>query len=141
MLPEGRLGVLLQQVKQSQIDTCLYHTAASSPSLYCDHFCSRERFPTEVAIELTSLEGEIWQVQFSHDGSMLAACGSKGQVVIWNSSFEVIQVLRDHDDGVGNISWSPDDSMIVTTSQDRYARLWAVRVSVFKPWYSLVGSC
>ncbi|KAF4841146.1 WD repeat-containing protein [Colletotrichum siamense] len=125
MLPENRLAVLLQQVKQSQIDSCLWHTTASSPSLYSDHYCERSHFPTEVALELTDLNGEVWQVQFSHDGKRLAACGSGEAVVIWDlPSFSVSQVLRPHAHGVGNFSWSPDDSMLVTCSQDKYARLW-----------------
>ncbi|TKW57044.1 WD repeat-containing protein 26 [Colletotrichum tanaceti] len=125
MLPENRLAVLLQQVKQSQIDSCLFHTTASSPSLYSDHYCERSHFPTEIALELTDLAGEVWQVVFSHDGKRLAACGDGEAVVIWDlPSFTVSQVLRPHALGVGGLSWSPDDSMIVTCSQDKYARLW-----------------
>ncbi|KAM0492131.1 hypothetical protein ACHAP8_010128 [Fusarium lateritium] len=126
MLPENRLAVLLEQVKQSQIDTCLYHTQALSPSLYSDHFCDRRWFPTEVALDLTDMNDEIWQVQFSHDGSRLAACGSGRQVVIWDThTFSVAKVLDGHDEGVGNMSFSPDDSMILCCARDGYARLWS----------------
>ncbi|TQV99287.1 WD domain-containing protein [Cordyceps javanica] len=128
MLPENRLAVLLDHVKKSQIDTCLYHTAASSPSLYSDHSCERRNFPTEVALELSDLAGEAWQVQFSHDGSRLAACGSSEAVVIWETTtFAITCILADHEAGVGNISWSPDDTMLVTCSQDHFARLWDAR--------------
>ena len=129
MLPENRLAVLLDHVKKSQIDRCLYHTAASSPSLYADHSCERRNFPTEVALELSDLAGEAWQVQFSHDGTRLAACGSSEIVIIWETtSFAISVILSDHEAGVGNVSWSPDDTMIVTCSQDRFARLWDARV-------------
>lgn len=129
MLPENRLAVLLEQVKQKQIDTCLYHTAASSPSLYSDHFCDRRNFPTEVALELTDLAGEVWQVQFSHDGSKLAACGSRENVMIWETkTFTLVSALTEHELGVGNLAWSPDDSYIITCSQDKYARLWDANV-------------
>lgn len=130
MLPESRLAVLLQQVKQSQIDTCLYHTAASSPSLYSDHSCSRDRFPTEVALELR-LDGEAWIVQFSPDGTMLAACGSSEQVLIWGKQFQFYRSLDAHEAGVGNIVWSPDSTLIVTCCQDKLARLWDARVSSY----------
>ncbi|KAI8243442.1 hypothetical protein K4K55_008142 [Colletotrichum sp. SAR 10_96] len=40
------------------------------------------------------------------------------------SELSISQVLRPHAHGVGNFSWSPDDSMLVTCSQDKYARLW-----------------
>ncbi|KAH6892108.1 WD40-repeat-containing domain protein [Thelonectria olida] len=127
MLPENRLAVLLSQVKQSQIDTCLYHTEALSPSLYSDHFCDRRNFPSEIAIELSDVAGEVWQVQFSNDGSKLAACGSREHVILWDTkTFGVIRLLSDHDNGVGNLAFSPDDSMIVCCSQDKCARLWDV---------------
>jgi WD repeat-containing protein 26 len=138
MLPEHRLATLLQQVKQSQIDNCKYHTAPMSPSLYADHLCDRRLFPSEVALELSDLQGEVWQVQFSNDGSRLAACGGSQHVVIWSTdTFAVLQTLDHHDAGIGNISWSPDDSMLVTCSQDKYARLWDP--SVRYPHY--LGNC
>lgn len=134
MLPENRLAVLLHQVKQSQINSCLFHTAASSPSLYSDHLCDRRVFPRDIVLELTEMRGEVWEVQFSHDGSRLAACGSGDSVVVWETkSFQVInaftiQVQKDHESGVASISWSPDDSMMVTCSRDNFARLWDVKV-------------
>lgn len=130
MLPENRLAVLLEHVKQSQIDTCLYHTAASSPSLYSDHLCDRRNFPSEFALELVDLGGEVWSVRFSHDGTRLAACGSREHVKIWDThNFSVTHVLPNHGgEGVGDIAWSPDDSMIMTCSFDKYARLWDTNV-------------
>ena len=129
MLPENRLAVLLQHVKQSQIDSCLYHTTAASPSLYSDHYCERRHFPTEVAIELHDLVGEVWQLQFSHDGTHLAACGSSDNVVIWDcSDFSISAILPGHDKGVCNIAWSPNDKMIVTCARDKHARLWNAQV-------------
>lgn len=129
MLPENRLAVLLQTVKQGQIDTCLYHTAASSPSLYHDHSCPRHRFPTEVGLELDDCDGEVWRVMFSPDGSMLAACGSR-KVVVWDDRFERIMEVEYHPAGVGDISWSPDSKMLVSCGQDRTARVWSVPVSL-----------
>ncbi|KAF4119640.1 WD repeat-containing protein 26 [Geosmithia morbida] len=125
MLPENRLAVLLQSVKQSQIDTCLYHTAVASPSLYTDHRCARSRFPSEMAMDLLDLGGEAWQVRYSPDGRMLAACGESG-VVIWDSQYNVHLKPQGHEGGVGNISWSPDSSMLVTCSQDNTAMLYSV---------------
>ncbi|RDA93481.1 hypothetical protein CP533_2642 [Ophiocordyceps camponoti-saundersi (nom. inval.)] len=133
MLPEHRLAVLLEQVKQRQIDTCLYHTAASPPSLYSDHYCDKRGFPTEVAIELTDLVGEAWQVQFSNDGSKLAAGGGRENVMIWETkTFTLVNALSGHGIGVGNLAWSPDDSLIVTCSQDKVARLWDAQAGTLR---------
>ncbi|KJK75073.1 hypothetical protein H634G_09708 [Metarhizium anisopliae BRIP 53293] len=151
MLPENRLAVLLHQVKQSQINSCLFHTAASSPSLYADHHCDRRVFPRDIVLELTEMRGEVWEVQFSHDGTQLAACGSSDSVFIWETwSFQVVhalsmQVQKDHHSGVASIAWSPDDSMMVTCSQDHFARLWDTKngqlIKKLKRFDEPVSSC
>jgi WD repeat-containing protein 26 len=130
MLPEHRLAVLLEQVKESQISSCLFHTSAQSPSLYADHVCDRSQFPSEVMVELEKHSNEVWQIAFSHDGSRLASCGQDSFVLIWEvPSFELLHTLDAHDDkGVGNVAWSPDDSMIVTCGRDHYAKIWDAEV-------------
>jgi WD40 repeat protein len=131
MLPEHRLAVLLQQVKRSQIANCLYHNTASSPSLYQDHICDESQFPSKTTVELNKHNGEVWHVVFSHDGSRLASCGGDGVCIIYEvGSFDVLQTLADHEDGVASMAWSPDDSMIVTCCRDKRARLWDTNVSI-----------
>lgn len=138
MLPEHRLAALLQQVKEHQISTCMYHTNPEPPSLYADHFCAKSRFPSEVVYELDDHSGEVWQVQFSHDGTKMASCGKDNLVIIWAvPSFDVLHKLDavpnsdpNHDaPGVGAVAWSPDDSMLVTCGRDYHAKLWDVEVS------------
>lgn len=125
MLPEHRLAVLLQQVKNSQIDSCIWHTSASSPSLYSDHLCDRKMFPIQTFKELADTGGEVWQIRFSHDGKRLAGCGSDHRVLIWDTeTFKLVHTLEGHQDGVGNIAWSPDDTMLVTCGRDLYVRIW-----------------
>lgn len=132
MLPEHRLAVLLTQVKRSQISNCLYHNMIASPSLYQDHHCDRHNFPVKSFLELDKHVGEIWQVVFSHDGSRLASGGSDGLLIIYEvGSFEVLHTLAGHESGVCSISWSPDDSLLVTGSTDKRARLWNAAVSSF----------
>ncbi|KAI0537781.1 WD40-repeat-containing domain protein [Xylaria digitata] len=127
MLPEHRLSDLLDQVKESQIAGCTWHSSAQPPSLYSDHICNPLDFPTETVFELDDHAGEVWQVVFSHDGTKLASCGSDKQVIIWEvPSFKILHSLKDHEDGVGNVAWSWDDSMLVTCCRDRYARLWNI---------------
>ncbi|GAW12532.1 hypothetical protein ANO14919_019020 [Xylariales sp. No.14919] len=128
MLPEHRLADLLDQVKQSQITACVWHSNGEAPSLYSNHACNRLDFPTETVFELDDHAGEVWQVVFSHDGTKLASCGSDKQVIIWEvPSFKILHSLKEHEEGVGNVAWSWDDSMLVTCCRDRYARLWDVK--------------
>ncbi|KAK4204252.1 WD40-repeat-containing domain protein [Triangularia verruculosa] len=125
MLPERRLAVLLDNVKQNQIDKCLYHTTINPPSLYSDHICERSQFPTEVMLELDKQQGEVWQIKFSPSGDRLATCGSAKGICLWDSrTFNLIRVLNGHDTEVSNIAWSPDDTMLISCSMDGYAKVW-----------------
>ncbi|KAH8909098.1 WD domain-containing protein [Coniochaeta sp. PMI_546] len=148
MLPEHRLAALLQQVKEHQISTCMYHTNPEPPSLYADHFCAKSRFPSEVVYELDDHSGEVWQVQFSHDGTKMASCGKDNLVIIWAvPSFDVLHKLDavpnsdpNHDaPGVGAVAWSPDDSMLVTCGRDYHAKLWDVEPGTLRTQYEAFG--
>lgn len=130
MIPEHRLAVLLQQVKQGQISNCIYHNTETSPSLYSDHQCDRNNFPLRVVLELEKHSGEVWDIQFSHDGTRLATCGEDGTAIVYDATtFEVLHVFADHENGVCSIAWSPDDTMLVTCAMDKCARLWNTDVS------------
>lgn len=125
ILPEHRLAVLLQQVKNHQIASCLYHNTASSPSLYQDHTCDRTQFPSHSVIELDRHSGEVWQVKFSNDGTKLASCGEDGTCIIYEvGTFDLLQTLITSELGICSIAWSPDDSLIVTCANDKHATLW-----------------
>lgn len=131
MLPEHRLAVLLQQFKDQQAESCIWHTSSYSPSLYSDHTCDRSRFPTEAIIEFLEAEdGEIWQVRFSHNGKFLAGCGSGEKVFIWDmQTLRLAFSLPDLKQGCGNVAWSPDDTKLVTCGRDGFARIWDMTVS------------
>lgn len=125
MIPEHRLAHLLQQVKQSQISSCIYHYTEASPSLYMDHQCDRSQFPLHIVQELSAQSGEVFITQFSNNGRSLATGGSDGAAVIYDvDTWRVIAQLVSHEGAITYLAWSPDDSMVVTCSADKHARLW-----------------
>jgi WD40 repeat protein len=125
MLPENRLFNILHNTFDLQAKACKFHTIKEPRSLYMDHSCPREDFPDTLALSLEDLGNEVWNVEFSHDGKRLAACGKANMVLIWDvPSFQLVFTLKGHRDAVTNISWSPDDSKMVTCSFDKRARLW-----------------
>lgn len=133
MLPDHRLATVLHQVKRTQIENCLYHSTNSSPSLYQDHLCDISKFPRHPVLELSNHQDEVWQVKFSHNGSMLASCGADGSCFLYEvGSFDVKQTFNHQNKGVSTVAWSPDDTMIVTCSHDKYATLWDVNVSLMR---------
>ncbi|EAW14864.1 WD domain protein [Aspergillus clavatus NRRL 1] len=127
MIPSNRLAVLLNNVKQNQINQCLYHNSANPPSLYSDHMCDRSDFPLRTGIELNQHTDEVWYCQFSHDGTKLVTAGRDRHVYIYDTNtFAVYRQLEKHEDGVAHVSWSPDDTKLITCSQDKKARVWSV---------------
>ena len=130
MIPEHRLAVLLDQLKQSQVSKCLYHNPSRAPSLFTDHICDRSQFPLQTVVELNQSDGEVWCLEFSHNGNLLAAGGSDKAVILYDTTtFQVQHSLRGHKMGVVHLSWSPDDSRLITCSQDGTAKVWEVNVS------------
>jgi WD repeat-containing protein 26 len=129
MIPEHRLAHLLNQVKQSQINNCLYHNSATPPSLYADHMCDRDNFPLRTLFELDDHSDEVWYLEFSHDGTKLATASKDQAVMIYETgAFTLLQRLTDHEKEVTYISWSPDDSKLISCSLDHKARVWDVSV-------------
>lgn len=75
---------------------------------------------------------EVWHCGFSHDGSKLVTAGQDRNVLIYDTNtFTVIHRLVGHTEGVAFASWSPDDSKIITCSQDTTARVWNAEVCFF----------
>ena len=130
MVPEHRLAVLLDQIKQTQISKCLYHNPSTSPSLFEDHMCDRSQFPLRTILELAQNPDEVYCVEFSHDGTRLATCGKGNIVIIYDATtFQVRHQLQEHTDIVSYLTWSPDDSKLITCSRDKMARVWNMDVS------------
>jgi WD40 repeat protein len=129
MIPEHRLATLLDQLKQYQISKCLYHNSSTPPSLFSDHICDRSQFPLRDVLQLTVNAGEVWFVQFSHNGRRLAACGENPTVVIYDTSTYTVQhKLAAHNDHVPYLAWSPDDTKLITCSHDHRAKVWDAEV-------------
>ena len=134
MIPDHRLAVLLDQIKQSQIAKCLYHNPSTSPSLFTDHMCDRTQFPLQTAFELNQSTGEVYVLEFSHNGKRIAASGADGMTVIYDTStFQVRHTLREHTDSVVHLAWSPDDTRLITCSRDNTAKVWNTIVRSFYP--------
>ncbi|KAF2403111.1 WD repeat-containing protein-like protein [Trichodelitschia bisporula] len=127
MIPEHRLAVLLSEVKSHWMQNCLFHNTVESPSLYTDHSCTRDGFPTVPVRQLADHSDEVWFLSFSNDGSKLATASADHLVLIYDTqTWEILHRLDGHEAGVCYLSWSPDDSKLLTSTKEPEcdARIW-----------------
>ena len=74
---------------------------------------------------LTGHEGEVNDVAFSPDGSLIATASNDNTARIWEAATGIHRItLRGHSNLVGAVAFSPDGSLIATASDDRTARTW-----------------
>ena len=155
MVPSRRISVLFDQARAFQRQTCLYHTDQEPFSLYTDHECQAGAFPSATTHILADHKDEVHAICWSPDGSLLASAGGDGLVVIWQLTvvqddaddeeggegreylFAPLHQLKEHQGGVGIVSFSPDGKTLVSVS-DRQLYFWDVEASLpcsaSEPW-------
>jgi WD40 repeat protein len=78
-------------------------------------------------------------VAFSHKGDRVAACGGKEYsqdqgsnfvVIIDAATGAVLSTFKGHERAVHGIAFSPDDSLLVSGSEDCTVRLWEIQTGV-----------
>ncbi|KAI0636404.1 WD40 repeat-like protein [Trametes polyzona] len=141
MIPQRRFATLLEQARAYQQSRCLYHNVPlrnQSYSLYTDHQCDRDAFPRVTTAVLSVHEDEVWNLEWSHNGRYLATASRDRTAIIWRVEFDKDPrsrvyspefTLRDHEYPVGCISWSLDDSILLTASEHRIT-LWNARTGL-----------
>lgn len=127
MIRDHRLAELLDQVKRSQIIQCLYHNTSEAPSLYSDHTCSQDDFPSQASLILDDHSGEVYCVAFSPDGTMLATAGEDKACVIYETeNLTVKHTLKKHNAEITHLAWSPDSKKLLTTAVESHAYVWDI---------------
>ncbi|KAG6837267.1 hypothetical protein H0H93_012272 [Arthromyces matolae] len=140
MIPERRLATLLKQAHLHQQQHCLYHNSpseSSSYSLYTDHHCNKSAFPRITTTILEVHSDEVWNMEWSHDGMQLATASKDKTAIIWRLSYDTDLrsqwtphlVLKDHVYPVGCLSWSKDDSILLTSAEN-LIKLWNTKTGI-----------
>ncbi|KIM79679.1 hypothetical protein PILCRDRAFT_74055 [Piloderma croceum F 1598] len=138
MIPQRRFSTLLQQAQSHQRQQCVYHNSpldSKAFSLYEDHQCDKDVFPGTTTAILDVHVNEVWNIEWSHDGSYLASASKDKTAIIWRIDDPSIRdytakfVLRDHSFPVGCLAWSLDDSILLTGA-DNEIRMWNTKTGV-----------
>lgn len=111
MLPSRRLATLFDQARRHQQQSCVYHEDPDPSSLYTDHECTSGQFPSVTTHILADHTDEVWRIEWSPDGMMLASAGKDRAVVIWQLRVSLADppVLR-HSAGQGWSLTRPGDA-------------------------------
>ncbi|KAK4796066.1 hypothetical protein SAY86_028392 [Trapa natans] len=130
-VPDRRLEQLVEQALILQRDACMFHNSEDNEmSLYKDHQCGRDQIPSRTLQVLEAHKDEVWFLQFSHDGKYLASASNDWTAIIWevdlHGDFSAKHKLFGHQSPVSYMSWSPDDSQILTCGVEENVRLWDV---------------
>ena len=80
-------------------------------------------------------------MQFSHSGTMLASASKDTTALVWRVDSLgdpiLMHTLAGHEKAVAFLTWSPDDSRILTCGADNEVRtlpLHCSSVAVLRPW-------
>lgn len=131
MIPENRLVHLVEQALDLQLDACRFHNSlVGEMSLLSDHQCSRDQIPSQTLQTLQEHSGEVWFLQFSHDGKYLASASADCSAIIWEVKQDCQVALKHrlvgHQQPVCCVSWSPDNSQLLTCGVEEVVRQWDV---------------
>ncbi|CAM8948508.1 unnamed protein product [Rhodiola kirilowii] len=129
MIPERRLENLVEQALSLQRDACRFHNSLDrGMSLYVDHQCGKGQIPSHTLQILKDHDDEVWCLQFSHNGKYLASSSKDLSAIIWqvNGSNQVFlkHKLSGHQKAVSYVSWSPNDTQLLTCGVEGTVRRW-----------------
>ncbi|KEH42443.1 putative transcription factor WD40-like family [Medicago truncatula] len=148
-IPDGRLEHLVETTVTAWVDSCLYHSSLNPVSLYEDHSCGRDHFPTTTTQILTGHKNEVWFVQFSNSGDYLASSSNDCTAIIWkvqeDGKLTLKHTLSGHQRAVSFVAWSPDDTKLLTCGNIEVLKLWDVETGTCKHTFGndgfVVSSC
>ncbi|KJH48405.1 WD domain, G-beta repeat protein [Dictyocaulus viviparus] len=126
ILPPARLEQLLNQAHITQVSKCRVHLkndhfeGLEAADVFVDHSCQRRSSRGYINTQsITDHKCEVWCVEFSPDGKLLASCSKSSRVLIHSvvsggKKVEILHHLAGYDTAevVSCMSWSGDSKLL-----------------------------
>ncbi|KAJ7632831.1 WD40 repeat-like protein [Roridomyces roridus] len=141
MVPPRRFSALLHQANEYQRQQCVYHniptSGSSAFSLFADHECDKTGFPRVTTTILEVHTDQVWVLDWSRDGNLLASASNDKSVIIWGIGPETEMPIREwekrlvlkHPYPVISLAWSLDNSILLTGSET-HIKMWNTKTGI-----------
>ncbi|KAK7037966.1 WD-domain-containing protein, partial [Favolaschia claudopus] len=141
MVPPRRFSTLLHQAHSYQRQQCVYHnipTNSADFSLFADHQCDRMGFPRVTTTIMRVHTDQVWTLEWSRDGTLLASSSSDRSVIIWAMKPEVesnpireweTRHVLSHPYPVIAMAWSLDDQILLAGTE-HHIKMWNTKSGV-----------
>ncbi len=118
---EGAFSLLRERLKELRL------TAVEGNPLGLEWFYLERKLHGERKT-LRGHKGDVYHVEYSPDGTLLASSGQDGTLRLWNAtSGELIRTIQAHENEANWVSFNPNGTMLASTSDDGTVRLWSVQ--------------
>ena len=69
----------------------------------------------------------VYSLEYSHNGGFIASADARGLFTVWEGkSGAFVAEFQGHDDKVKSVAWTPDDRIVVSSSEDGTVRAWSI---------------
>ncbi|ODV84851.1 hypothetical protein CANARDRAFT_200485 [[Candida] arabinofermentans NRRL YB-2248] len=135
ILPPDRLLELVHQALTYQQQTDPYYIPTND---YLQNFTlfkdlssglvKSVKFPNQLKFELEDHSSECWFVKYSNNGKYLASASVDKTITIYSTdeNYKIHRQLIGHSGSIIYLSWSADDSKLITSSFDQNVKVWDI---------------
>lgn len=81
---------------------------------------------------ITGIDSQVWDVNFSPEGKMIATANRDNTVQLWHRNGKEIATLKGHQGAITSVNFSPDGQFISSTSRDATIKIWNRKGTLLK---------
>ncbi|MDY6896542.1 MAG: AAA-like domain-containing protein, partial [Cyanobacteriota bacterium] len=128
---EKRLDALVQGLKANQ-KAKQFGKANSQTKKAVASALNQAIFTAIEYNRITGINSQIWGVDFSPDGKLIATANRDNTVTIWTRSGKKVTTLNGHKGAIRSVKFSPNGELIASASRDKTVKIWNKKRELLK---------